>query len=993
MNAQMKRPLNPGSLWCRWDPHIHAPGTVLNNQFTGPKQWERYLQSLRDAVPTIQAIGVTDYYSTEAYERVRHEHVAGQLPDCRLVFPNVEMRLAVGTIKGQWINIHLLVSPEDEHHLEELQRFLGRLTFRAYGDTFSCVRDDIVRLGQQVQPTCQDESALLRVGTEQFKVTFDQLRQVYTESTWAQNNILVAVAGNTTDGTSGLRDGADATLRQEVERFAHVIFAGSSAQREFWLGRRAATVAELTDRYGGLKPCLHGSDAHEQGRVGAPDHDRYSWIKGNPCFDALRQACIDPADRAFVGTTPPGNAGPSQVIDTLAFKDAPWVETPLLRFNPGLVTIIGERGSGKTALADAIALACDATPERLTQASFLVRAKELLGDASAELRWRTGEANERRLDGDEGADERYPRARYLSQAFVEELCSAQGMTDTLMQEIERVVFEAHSLSDRNGAIDFKDLFDTKVLRHREARTRGEEGLAEISDSIGIEAEKHRRVTVLEGAIQEKDKAIASYKKHRSSLPLRGSEGRVKQLAALTEAAGKVRGYVRYFVERERAILSLREEVADFRKHKAPEVLRRTRERHSATGIGEAEWESFRLRYSGDVDQLLVGILTKAQQNTEKWKGVPPGGTGTESDQSYLADTVKLDQQPLALLEAETRRIEKLVSVDHDTKRKFVALSKRIEEEAAVRDKLAAQLADCRDAKKRITALVQERESAYLGVFESLLREQSVLAELYGPLMGRLDAATGTLGRLSFSVRREANVVLWAEEGERLLDLRYRGPFRGRGTLYQVAERTLRSVWEVGDPQSVVEAMRKFRADNIDELVIGAPARKGSERDDRAWPRRFAKWLYGTDHIEISYSIDYDGVDIRNLSPGTRGIVLLLLYLALDAADDRPLIIDQPEESLDPKSIFDDLVGLFLDAKKRRQVIMVTHNANLVVNTDADQVIVAHAGPQSLGKLPPIRYLAGGLEVTEVRKEVCDILEGGERAFRERARRLRLGLAR
>jgi predicted ATPase len=66
----------------------------------------------------------------------------------------------------------------------------------------------------------------------------------------------------------------------------------------------------------------------------------------------------------------------------------------------------------------------------------------------------------------------------------------------------------------------------------------------------------------------------------------------------------------------------------------------------------------------------------------------------------------------------------------------------------------------------------------------------------------------------------------------------------------------------------------------------------------------------------------------------------LLYLAIDKEDDRPLIIDQPEENLDPKSIFDELVPLFREVKSRRQIIIVTHNANLVVNTDADQVIVA-----------------------------------------------------
>jgi energy-coupling factor transporter ATP-binding protein EcfA2 len=122
-------------------------------------------------------------------------------------------------------------------------------------------------------------------------------------------------------------------------------------------------------------------------------------------------------------------------------------------------------------------------------------------------------------------------------------------------------------------------------------------------------------------------------------------------------------------------------------------------------------------------------------------------------------------------------------------------------------------------------------------------------------------------------------------------------------------------------------------------------------------------------------------------------VLLLLYLALDDADDRPLIIDQPEENLDPKSVFDELVSLFITAKTKRQVIMVTHNANLVVNTDADQIIIADAGPHPVGGLPQITYIAGGIEDANIRKAVCDILEGGEDAFRERARRLRVRLER
>lgn len=74
---------------------------------------------------------------------------------------------------------------------------------------------------------------------------------------------------------------------------------------------------------------------------------------------------------------------------------------------------------------------------------------------------------------------------------------------------------------------------------------------------------------------------------------------------------------------------------------------------------------------------------------------------------------------------------------------------------------------------------------------------------------------------------------------------------------------------------------------------------------------------------------------------------------------------------------------------RRQILIVTHNANLVANTDADQVVVAQCGPHRDGRLPEIRYAAGGLENPSIRRRVCEILEGGEAAFKERARCLRV----
>ena len=239
-----------------------------------------------------------------------------------------------------------------------------------------------------------------------------------------------------------------------------------------------------------------------------------------------------------------------------------------------------------------------------------------------------------------------------------------------------------------------------------------------------------------------------------------------------------------------------------------------------------------------------------------------------------------------------------------------------------------------------------------------------------------------------------DVEKWAVQAEEeLIDLRKGGAFRGRGTLLQKANEVLKSPWETGTSADVVAAMAKFLRKYQKDLLDHSPMAHSEQREFRAWLKRFAHWLFSTDHIGIQYGIEYDGLDIQKLSPGTRGIVLLLLYLELDDGDGRPLVIDQPEENLDPKSVFEELVGLFVEAKSNRQVIMVTHNANLVINTDADQVIIAEAGPHPHGALPPISYKSGGLENAEIRKAVCDILEGGEGAFQERARRLRVRLAR
>jgi hypothetical protein len=881
-----------------------------------------------------------------------------------------------------------------------VKRILKRLQFHAHSDRFDCTRHELIKLGKRSDPAIIDDGAALRHGATQFKVNFDQLRKVIHESDWAKKNILIAVAGGAGDGTSGVRQAADATIRQEIDKFAHIIFSSSTAQREFWLGQRpGVTVEELRARYDGCKPCLHGSDSHDQKSVGQPGDSRFSWIKGALEFDTLRQACIDPEGRAYVGERPPRSAMPSQIISHVKIDDAGWAITPDIPLNPGLVAIIGARGSGKTALADVVAAGCDAISpsgwdaDENISPSFLARARNLIGDATTTLTWGSGETVTRSLDGsDANGHMSFSRARYLSQLFVEELCSSKGVSDGLVDEIERVIFESHSQDDRDGAIDFAELRDQQTARFRQAREREAEAISDISERIASEFEKESLVATLTNQVARQKGVITNYNADLAKLVVKGTEAQVTRHTRLSEAAQKLRSRIQVFGNQRRTFVALQDEVRSMRATRAPEMLRQAQARHTNSGLDARQWDEFLLIYKGDVDKSLTAYIAWADQQIANLNGVPPP-PGNPNVQ-LIADNADLSTLPLAPIAAEMARLEALFSADKLVRDQYSALTGRIAQENSALRSLETRLTDAQGATARRRDLQTERDDTYGRVFEAIINEQNVLAALYAPLMARLAASSGTLKKLSFSVRRIANVEEWGTFAEEnLLDRRKAGPFYGRGSLIAAATQALKSAWETGSAAEVQAAMSAFMVKYLRDLLSHAPYAPTQQTEFRAWSKQFAHWLFGTDHISVRYETSYDGVDIRKLSPGTRGIVLLLLYLALDDSDDRPLIIDQPEENLDPKSVFDELVPLFIAAKAKRQVIIITHNANLVINTDADQIIVAEAGPHLSGGLPPISYVAGGLENAAIRKAVCDILEGGEAAFRERARRLRVRLDR
>ncbi|WP_288637744.1 MULTISPECIES: TrlF family AAA-like ATPase [Sphingobacterium] len=757
--------LPSGAEWLRWEPHIHGPGTVLNDQFKGSNAFNQYLTDLENLNPTVRAIGITDYYSTEVYQLVVEAKQAGRLPNCDLIFPNVEMRLDTATLSGSFVNLHLLVCPDEADHLEELSRFLSLLTFYAHGENYHCTKNDLIKLGKKTDPTIVDDRKALEIGSVQFKVSTRELQAEYNRSNWAKRNIIIAVAGGS-DGSGGVRAPADKTLREELETLADVIFASAPAQREFWLGKRALKPDEIVARYRCLKPCMHGSDAHKPEDVGAPTGDRYTWIKGVAQFDSLRQACIEPEGRAFIGANPPLGANPSKVIKNVQINDTAWCQTPSININAGLVAIIGARGSGKTALAEIIAAGCDAIPDSDVggekSRSFLDRAKSELYDATVSITWGADQGSEvRSLFHQNNMPDKYSMARYLSQQFVDDLCSSDGVTDKLLKELERIIFSSHDVNQREGTNDFDELLQLRASRPRYTRNSEEISLQELCDRIGQEFEKIKLINETKSHITAKELTINQNIADRSKLiTVPGSEQRVQRLSDLAAAADTVRNNVRYFSQREQALLGVHDDVKNIRLNIAPEDLRGMQQKHNQAGLKPTEWEPFLTDFKGDVDKVITDNLDMAQKNAQAWKGVIP--TPHTSDTAYIADDAELQRQPLALLEAEIGRLTALVSADSNTAQRFTAISQKIAQEQAALTNLKEKLVDYEGAKTRVAALQIERNASYGRVFSSLLQEEAILRDLYLPIMTKLSEAAGTLNKMSFTIKRTVDIESWPE---------------------------------------------------------------------------------------------------------------------------------------------------------------------------------------------------------------------------------------
>jgi ATPase subunit of ABC transporter with duplicated ATPase domains len=146
-------------------------------------------------------------------------------------------------------------------------------------------------------------------------------------------------------------------------------------------------------------------------------------------------------------------------------------------------------------------------------------------------------------------------------------------------------------------------------------------------------------------------------------------------------------------------------------------------------------------------------------------------------------------------------------------------------------------------------------------------------------------------------------------------------------------------------------------------------------------------------LKNRYEIDYlnsvktseEDTHFKDMTGGQKAIALLELVFRFD--DEKyPILIDQPEDDLDVVGVATDLVNFIKSEKGERQIIIVSHNASLVICADTEEVLVSNS-KRNTQKKYNFSYQTGAIEDSGIRDEIIKVLEGGREALKQRARKL------
>ena len=915
-----------GSEWRKWDLHIHTPASFHNEfQFSGEKDresyqnstWGKYIDEL-EKISDVAVIGIADYFTLEGYRKVLEYSLGGRLKNFKLILPNIEFRLDK-FVEDKRLNYHVIFSDEITPDTIE-KEFLEELHIKApNAEPRKLSRVNIEEIGKilkEQNDNFRDRTDFI-VGCQNITVSLDEIVRILKSkmSIFCGKHLLVLEE----EGWDSITwSGQDHLTRQGLLVQSHAIFSSNANTKDWALGKRHEKVEDFIKEFGSLKPCIHGSDAHSYQRLCKPDQDRFCWIKADPSFEGLKQIVYEPEDRVKVQSENPEYQKNIYTLSSIKIKNS-FINPELsiaeqnVALSRNLVAITGGKGSGKTALLDLIA---NCFEDRCERAGV---------DRNSFVQRIEGEKQDLETEiafiGEElgGFSKRLTQAEFFKQSKITylpqgEIVEYSGDRQRLDKKIQEIIFSNKVVVDKR----YRQQFD---------RLRAEiDELAEGIDEINVEIYE----------LEEETKKEIIYETES----LKGiKEGELKnkqeELRIHTEQmeAG-IKDSISKLKEEETKLQVQHFKLGDV-KAKSEELRNDLLE---SLYIFNEAIDNLNLALSGLVDDFALPQLDFSPQ--------------FDAIQRVLEAISQKTVDVMTQIEEKNKQLGQLSGAE----KAQAELLKDIEIIVADLGSLQKQMEEFNEKKEKIKILENRRLDKYQVLLTKYWEWKKYYEEVitaFSTGRGKIMQGIDFLSSIYFDKKR------FLEVGVDLVDQR------------KITED------EIKDDADKLEALiNQASVENLQHGVSEFFEAISSRRTLLKTTRNsldFSKWVFDN-YFSLSTKILFRGIPIDKLSIGQKGTILLKLFLA---EGDYPLIIDQPEESLDNKFIFDELVGAFRDAKKNRQVIIATNNANLVVNTDAEQIIVAEYESNC------ISYKSGSLENLKIRAEIMPILEGGKEAFKKR----------
>jgi energy-coupling factor transporter ATP-binding protein EcfA2 len=754
-------------------------------------------------------------------------------------------------------------------------------------------------------------------------------------------------------------------------------------------------------------PIVIGSDNHN---VEAYSTASPCWIKADPTFAGLRMAIREPEHRFFLGPVPPAldrlAKNGTRFIKSISFsksREMPigeeWMQgdVPL---NPGLVAVIGNKGSGKSALADSIGL----LGASKSSESFSFLAPRRFCDpktgraqyVEATLNWCDGDPRKRTLNERVAQDEP-ERIKYLPQNFVETICNelATPSGGAFEQELKKVIFAKVKYADRLGKRNLDELVS---FRAQEIRKSADALMTELQTFAEARASLEAVLdpaykSGLEKRIDQRKEELRVHDAKKPAEVKNPAEGGVPpEMEAQLEALAKFKKEREKIAEeiiateREIAAEQLRAATAKKLLDKL-DILKKEVDRQTEgmlpettfLGLASEKLISFEVS-SSEVSRIQGEANSKHSVAVAKVEGPLPDG--------LLARLASIDEQ----LQATQAKLDLPFQQYHEYVEKLAAWTTTRERLVGTADipeslrGMEVDLAGITGVPARIAKVQGEQERVAARIHECRLAEADVFATLYKPVQDFVTTHPLAKEHLRLDFRVELVQDGFVDGLLSHINQQRAGSFCGVDDGREAANALIAPVeWSNGDQviqviRNVVDCLHIDRRPKFGEAVVFKnQVGKGKTVAD------LFVWLYGLGYLKPRYQLRWDEKDISQLSPGERGTLLLIFYLLIDDSD-LPLVIDQPEVNLDNLTVAQKLVHCIRDVRDRRQVIIVTHNPNLAVVCDADQIVHASIDKSDGNR---ITYSTGALEHPDMNRYSIDVLEGSRGPFNMRDQTYRI----